>query len=109
MPRLTVQEIRTLELVAMGLSTTQIAGRLFVSPQTVAYHVGNLLRKLEAQNRAGLVGRAYFEKVLDADKWPPTADASQSRSGSRLASPTMGDRGGFARRVQANRTLKVRD
>lgn len=67
----TDREAVVLELVAMGHSTQEIAAILFVSRQAVAYHIGNLLRKFQAANRAGLTARAYVSGVLSVHHWPP--------------------------------------
>lgn len=48
---LTAQEVNVLRLVAAGLTNTQIATELFISPKTVSVHVSNVLRKLEVDNR----------------------------------------------------------
>jgi DNA-binding CsgD family transcriptional regulator len=72
-PRLTDREETVLELIAQGGSTAQIACRLCVSNQTVTYHLGNLLAKFGASNRAGLVARAFVYGFLTADSWPPRA------------------------------------
>ena len=64
-------ECRTLELVALGLSSRNIAQRLSVSHQAVTYHIGNLFRKFETKNRAGLVARAYATGVMAPGSWPP--------------------------------------
>lgn len=48
-----------LRLIADGLSNTEIADRLFLGVGTVKTHVGRLLAKLSARDRAQLVIRAY--------------------------------------------------
>jgi non-specific serine/threonine protein kinase len=48
---LTPREMEVLRLVADGLSDKEIGARLAISPQTVAKHVGSLLRKLGAPSR----------------------------------------------------------
>ncbi len=72
LPRLTTAEKTILELVAAGLCTGDIALELHVSRQAVAYHLGNLFRKVEVENRAGLVSKAYVLGYLSPDAWPPS-------------------------------------
>jgi DNA-binding CsgD family transcriptional regulator len=67
----TEAEVRVLELVALGLSSREIAQRLWISRQGVTYHIGNLFTKLRATSRAGLVARAYATGLFDARSWPP--------------------------------------
>jgi DNA-binding NarL/FixJ family response regulator len=54
---LTVREEEVLRLVADGLTDRQIAARLGVSRRTAEAHVGHILHKLGARNRAQAVGR----------------------------------------------------
>ncbi|RRS01891.1 response regulator [Glycomyces terrestris] len=56
---LTERELEILRWVATGLTNDEIGGRLFISPATVRTHVGKLLAKLGARDRAGLVAIAY--------------------------------------------------
>ncbi len=56
---LTDREREVLAQVARGLSNAEIAQELFVSPATAKTHVGRLLMKLEARDRAQLVVIAY--------------------------------------------------
>jgi len=55
MPILTEREKEVLHCVAEGLSTKQIAKKLFISPRTVEVHRSNIIKKLGAQNAAELV------------------------------------------------------
>ncbi|MDL4771284.1 MULTISPECIES: response regulator transcription factor [Thermomonosporaceae] len=57
--RLTEREADVLRLMAKGHSNAEIAQELFVSPQTVKTHVGNVLAKLQARDRTQAVIRAY--------------------------------------------------
>ncbi|WP_199432885.1 response regulator [Qaidamihabitans albus] len=52
---LTEREAEVAGLVAEGMSNTEIADRLFLSPATVRTHVGRAMLKLEARDRAQLV------------------------------------------------------
>ncbi|MFI6325904.1 response regulator [Nonomuraea sp. NPDC050556] len=55
----TEREREVLLLIARGLSNTEIAGHLHLSLATVKTHIGRLLAKLEARDRAQLVIAAY--------------------------------------------------
>ncbi|MEK6311576.1 MAG: response regulator transcription factor [Curtobacterium sp.] len=67
---LTVREREVMRLVAAGLSNTEIAERLFVSPMTTKTHVSRAMIKLGARDRAQLVVFAY-ETGLVTPGWTP--------------------------------------
>jgi DNA-binding NarL/FixJ family response regulator len=48
-----------LTLIGGGLSNDEIAAKLYVSPLTAKTHVGRILTKLGARDRADLVVIAY--------------------------------------------------
>lgn len=50
--RLTPRQLEILGLIAGGATTADIAGQLFLSPETVRWHVKSILRKLNARTRA---------------------------------------------------------
>ena len=56
---LTQREREVLALVARGLSNTEIAGELVISPATAKTHVSRVMMKLDAHDRAQLVVAAY--------------------------------------------------
>nr|UYF26247.1 response regulator transcription factor [Nocardiopsis sp. CMB-M0232] len=60
----TQRESDVLILIARGLSNTEIGARLHLSHGTVKTHVGSLLRKLGAANRAQLVIAAYDNHLV---------------------------------------------
>jgi len=49
---LTNREWETMELLREGLTTEEVAERLFISPATVRVHVSSVVRKLQATDRA---------------------------------------------------------
>ena len=63
-PTLTQAELRVLELIAVGHTTDQIAGELFVAEKTVKNHLANVYRKLGARNRSHAVAEAYRQGLL---------------------------------------------
>lgn len=62
---LTRREKEVLELIANGMTNSEIAKALFVSNTTVDTHRGNLLTKLQAKNTAELVKIALQKKLID--------------------------------------------
>lgn len=56
---LTEREQRLLSLLADGLSNKQLGDELYLSPSTVKKHLSDLMRKLGAPTRAGVVSRAH--------------------------------------------------
>jgi DNA-binding NarL/FixJ family response regulator len=63
--RLTPREIELLCLVADGMSNRAIAQTLSVSPNTVKYHMKNILQKLNVQNRTEAVSYAIGVGLLE--------------------------------------------
>lgn len=53
--KLTSREWETLDLMRQGLSTAEIAERLFVTPVTVRTHVSAILRKLRVSDREAAI------------------------------------------------------
>jgi LuxR family maltose regulon positive regulatory protein len=62
---LTTAELRVLRLLPTHLSFPAIAGRLYVSPNTVKTHVRAVYRKLDASSRAEAVARASAAGLLE--------------------------------------------
>jgi DNA-binding CsgD family transcriptional regulator len=65
---LTAQEAQIARMARDGLSNPEIGARLFLSPRTVQYHLGNVFAKL------GITTRSQLRSVL-----PPSPDAAALR------------------------------
>lgn len=63
---LTARETEVLTLVGRGLANTEIAATLSISMGTVKSHIGSLLSKLAARDRAQLVIAAYDHGLVAA-------------------------------------------
>jgi DNA-binding CsgD family transcriptional regulator len=64
---LTAREIDVLRLLARGLSTKQIAERLFVSPKTAGNHIEHIYGKINATNRVAASLFAMEHGLLPED------------------------------------------
>jgi DNA-binding CsgD family transcriptional regulator len=53
---LTPRERQVAQLAARGVRNRDIAQRLFITPKTVEWHLGNAYRKLELHSRGSLIG-----------------------------------------------------
>ena len=61
---LTPRELEVLQLIADGLSTREMADRLFVSENTVKTHIGRVLDKLGASRRTQAVQLAKTQRII---------------------------------------------
>jgi DNA-binding CsgD family transcriptional regulator/tetratricopeptide (TPR) repeat protein len=61
---LTNRQVEVLALMADGLSNSEIADRLFISPKTVDHHVGAVLAKLDAGTRAEAASIAIHSGLI---------------------------------------------
>ena len=65
-PRLlTERELEILQHVAEGLSNSQIGKQLWVTEQTVKFHLSNIYRKLGVGNRTEATRYAYRAKLIE--------------------------------------------
>jgi DNA-binding NarL/FixJ family response regulator len=62
---LTERELSILRLVAEGLSNLDIAGKLYVTEQTVKFHLSNIYRKLGVGNRTEATRYAYRNGLIE--------------------------------------------
>src|SRR5881398_3212037 len=62
---LTTREREILQLLADGMSNADVAGRLFISQETVKTHVRHTLTKLEADTRTHAASIALREAIID--------------------------------------------
>jgi DNA-binding NarL/FixJ family response regulator len=63
---LTGRELEVLRLVAAGLPNVAIAGQLWVTEQTVKFHLSNVYRKLGVANRTQASHYAHTRGLVDA-------------------------------------------
>jgi ATP/maltotriose-dependent transcriptional regulator MalT len=63
---LTAREAEVLRLVAVGLSNSQIAGKLFISRKTASVHVSNILSKLGVSTRVEAAALAHRRGLVQA-------------------------------------------
>ena len=68
---LTPRERQVLHLAAEGLTSTEIADRLVISPRTVEGHRSNLMHKLGLKNQSDLVRYAVARGIVPPDSDPP--------------------------------------
>lgn len=64
---ITNREKEILTLIADGLTSHEIAQKLFISPRTVDTHRANLMQKLNIKNTAGLVRYAVENGLIQED------------------------------------------
>lgn len=60
----TESEMRVLTALARGLSNKQIAAELFITEQTVKFHLTNIYRKLHVANRTEATRYAYQHGIV---------------------------------------------
>lgn len=64
---LTDRELEILQLIVDGLTSRQIADKLYISPRTVDTHRANLMQKLELNNIAELVRYAIKNDLVTSE------------------------------------------
>ena len=71
LPNLTARELEILRWVAAGASNSAIARELFVTEQTVKFHLSNVYRKLGVANRTEASHYAHVHGLIDATQAQP--------------------------------------
>jgi DNA-binding NarL/FixJ family response regulator len=84
-PDLTRRELEILRLVAEGLSNSELAKMLWVTEQTVKFHLSNIYRKLNVSNRTEASRWAQLNGLL------PSAAAATNGGTHVLAGTGAGD------------------
>lgn len=67
---LTTREVEILQLVASGSTNGDVARHLWVTEQTVKFHLRNIYRKLDVANRTQASRFAYVNGLVDGDATP---------------------------------------
>lgn len=71
--QLTPSEQRVLEALARGLSNKEIASELWLTQQTVKFHLTNIYRRLGVKNRTEAVRHAYQHRLVKHPFFEPAA------------------------------------
>ena len=74
LPALTRRELEVLRLVAAGAPNGRIAAQLWITEQTVKFHLSKVYRKLGVSNRTEASHHAYVHGLLESS--PPTGVAA---------------------------------
>ena len=72
---LTPREVEILVLASEGLSNSEIGARLWVTEQTVKFHMSNVFRKMGVKNRAQAAVRFQAMKVEKHERLCPHCGA----------------------------------
>jgi two-component system, NarL family, response regulator DevR len=79
---LTDRELAVVEAVARGLSNKEIGRELWITEQTVKFHLGNIFRKLDVANRTE-AARVAFDRGLGRTGGPAAGSERMPPAGSR--------------------------
>lgn len=86
--RLTEREHDCLCMAANGLTSGDMGGKLGIAERTVNFHIRNVLRKLEAQNRSEAVAKALARGVVDASAFSAQRIAREAWHFELIAEPS---------------------
>jgi DNA-binding NarL/FixJ family response regulator len=81
---LTPRELGILRLVAAGAANNEIAQQLWITRQTVKFHLSNIYRKLGVSNRTGACHHAHLYGIM-ADLGDDAGLAASAAAGSEAA------------------------
>jgi two-component system, NarL family, nitrate/nitrite response regulator NarL len=73
--KLTARELHVLSLLVDGLTQSEIAEKLFISPKTVGKHIEHILAKLGVHSRAQAVALAVRNGTIEAHRRAPDVEA----------------------------------
>ena len=76
--QLTRRELEILRLVAAGASNGRIARQLWVTEQTIKFHLSNVYRKLGVANRTEASHYAHVHELIDAPRRLTAISADQA-------------------------------
>jgi DNA-binding NarL/FixJ family response regulator len=76
--RLTPRELEILRLVAAGASNGRIARQLWVTEQTIKFHLSNVYRKLGVANRTEASHYAHVHELIEPPRRLSAIDAEQA-------------------------------
>jgi len=78
--KLTQREFDVLSFLVGGLSQSEIAEKLFISPNTVSKHIEHILAKLGVHSRAQAVAVAVRDELIEAHRRVPDAPDVEASS-----------------------------
>jgi DNA-binding NarL/FixJ family response regulator len=71
-PELTARQLRVLSGLSRGLCNKELAKELWLSEQTVKFHLSNIYRALGVSSRTEAIRIAFEHELVD----PPATDAA---------------------------------
>lgn len=101
---LTERELQVLRLVAAGATNGEIARHLWITDQTVKFHVSNIYRKLHVTNRTEACHYAHLNRLVAPPEPVRAGPISSADEAARSASPAVGNR---RRAASADRQLHI--
>jgi len=78
---LTDRELQILQLVAAGATNSEIARQLWITQQTVKFHVSNIYRKLDVANRTEACHYAHVNGLVGSGRSPRLGLVTSSDDG----------------------------